>query len=177
MNRIINYIIIVIFIILSNLSAQKVTPRQYFFTVKKIFPDTEEIGVFIQSSELPEVKDKIALAAAQAQIKVKIYSVSDFKSIGKGLKKLPQSGTIVVYPSPILLDKSSKLFVLKKCKEKAVAVISESKEYSDAGALLGIFPQVGAKTKIILNLKHSQDLLAKFTPDYVKQVGISEVIH
>lgn len=158
------------------INAQNVTPRQYFFIVKKIFPDTKEISVIIDEKQLDNFKDDIAKAASQAQVIVKIYPISDFKSIGKSVKKINKSGILVVIPCPVLTNKSSKLFILSKCKAKDVAVISESKDYSDSGALLGIFPQDGAKTKVVLNLKHSQDLLTKFTPDYAKQVGISEVL-
>ncbi len=176
MTRTLNFIIILLIFVVSSIYAKDVTARQYFFTVKKIFPDTKNINVFIQSSELEKVKDKIAQAAAQAQIKVKVFPVSDFKSIGASLRKLENSSTLVVYPSTILVDKSSRLFILKKCKEKEIAVISSSKDYSDFGALLGILPQSGQKTKIVLNLKHSEFLSSTFTPDYTKKVGISEII-
>ena len=168
--------IIIILLMSVCLNAQNVTPRQYFFIVKKVFPDIKEINVIVDENDLANVKDDIAKAAGQAQVKAKIYPVSDFKSIGKTVKKVEKSSTLVVIPSPILTDKSSKLFILSKCKEKDIAVVSESKEYSESGALLGIFPQEGARTKIVLNLKHSQELLAKFTPDYAKEVGISEII-
>ena len=176
MTRFIITFLITLILLSIGINAQNVTPRQYFFIVKKIFPDTKEISVILDEKDLPNFKDDIAKAAGQAQVKAKIYPVSDFKSIGKSVNKVEKSGTLVVVPSPVLADKSSKLFILSKCKEKDIAVISESKDYSDSGALLGVFPQDGAKTKVVLNLKHSQDLLAKFTPDYAKQVGISEVI-
>jgi len=156
--------------------AQKISPRQYFFTVKKIFPETENIDLFIEESQLDELKNEIAKAAAQAQVKVKIYPVNDTKSIGQSVKKLDNSSTLVVLPSPVINNNSSKMFILSKCKEKGISVVTESKDYSDSGALLGIFPQDGAKTKIVLNLKHSQELLAKFTPEYAQQIGISEII-
>jgi len=176
MTRFIITFLITLILLSIGINAQNVTPRQYFFIVKKIFPDTKEISVILDEKDLPNFKDDIAKAAGQAQVKAKIYPVSDFKSIGKSVNKVEKSGTLVVVPSPVLSDKSSKLFILSKCKEKDVVVVSESKDYSDSGALLGVFPQDGAKTKVVLNLKHSQDLLAKFTPDYAKQVGISEVI-
>ena len=176
MSRFIITFLIAIIVLSIGINAQNITPRQYFFIIKQIFPDTKEISVILDEEDLPSFEDDIAKAAGQAQVKAIIYPVSDFKSIGKSIKKVEKSGTLVVVPSPILSDKSSKLFILSKCKEKNIAVISESKEYSESGALLGVFPQDGAKTKVVLNLKHSQDLLAKFTPDYAKQVGISEVI-
>lgn len=169
-------LIAVFYLLNTGLNAQNVTPRQYFFIVKKIFPETQNIDVIVDESKLDGLKSDIAKAAAQAKVQVKLYPVSDTKSIGKSVKKLDKSSTLVVLPSDVTNDKSSKMFILSKCKEKDISVVTESKDYSDSGALLGIFPQDGAKTKIVLNLKHSKDLLAKFTPDYAKQVGISEVI-
>jgi len=176
MSKIFLTFITVIFLFNSLLNAQNVTPRQYFFTIKKIFPETQNIDLLIEESQLDDLKNDIAKAAAQAQLKVKIYPVNDTKSIGKSVKKLKNSGTLVVLPSPVINNNSSKMFILSKCKEKDISIVTESKEYSDSGALLGLFPQEGAKTKIVLNLKHSQELLARFTPDYAKQIGISEVI-
>lgn len=158
------------------LNAQNVTPRQYFFTVKKIFPHVKYIDVILEQSQVEKYQKNIAKAAAQTQIKAKIYPVYDFKSIGKSIKKIEKSSILIVIPSAVLNKKSSKLFILSRCKEKDIMVVTESKDYSDSGALLGIFTRAGAKTKIVLNLKHNQELLAKFTPEYAKQTGISEVI-
>ncbi len=176
MTRRISFCCILLIFVVSNILAKDISSRQYFFTVKKIFPGTNNVNVFIQSSELEGMRDEIAFAATQAQLKVKIYSISDFKTIGASLRDLEKSSTLVIYPSAILTEKSSRLFILKKCKEKEIAVISSSQEYSDSGALLGILAKQGQKTKLVLNLKHSEFLSSVFTPDYAKQVGISEVI-
>lgn len=151
------------------------TPLQMFFTIKKIFPSTAEISVFLSREQLESDQNKIARAAKQSQLKAVLYPIENAADIGKNLKKLEENSFLVLFDSDIIKQKSSKLYILSKCKEKNIFLVTSSRDYADSGALLNILPE-GKRTTVVLNLRHYQDLSPKFTSNYIQETGISQVI-
>ncbi len=155
----------------SNPSSPKI-----FYVIKSLFPETQKVYVLIDQNSLPGEKENIARAAAQNKFKVTIFPVDLAADISKALREIPENSVVVVYNSEIFSNKSSKLFILKKSKEKKLALVACTEDYSRSGALVGIIPQASGKTKIVVNLKHSPAYQSKFTSDLVQQTGIAEVI-
>ncbi len=172
------YLISVIFLLIlsQSASAKNITWLQYFFAVKKIFPETKEIAVFLPQSEQSSQKEAMAKAAAKIGVKIKLYLVDDARSIGNNLKLVPENSVLIIYDSPVLMDKSSRVYILSRCKEKNISVVTASKEYSDSGALVGLLRGDDGRLKIVINLKFSPDLAAKFTPEFNQQAGVSKVL-
>ncbi len=121
-------------------------------------------------------KMRVERAATQTGLKAKIYAVNNYKSIGEALRTIPDNTILVLYNSPAIADINSRLYILSKCSKKNIFVVTSSKDYSDSGAMLGILSGEGNKMKIVLNLKHSGEFGARFTPDLIKKLGIQEVI-
>ncbi len=158
------------------LSAKEVTFLQYLYTIKQIFPDLTECSVLIDKSMVDAQKSKLERASAQMKVKVVVYPVKNNKDIGKSMKEVRDNSVLILFSSSLFENKSTKLFVLSKSKEKKIALVTSSKEYVDAGALIGLLPNEKNKTDLVVNLKHSQYLAAKFTEDFVKTAGIKTVI-
>jgi len=157
-------------------SAQNPTPLQVFFAIKKIFPETKEISVFLSKKDFEKQKIKIGRAAAQSQLKAKLFPISNSADIGKSLKQFKESSTLVILNSEIFLQNKNKIYILSKCKEKKIKLVTSSKEYSNSGALIGILTGEDGKTHIVLNLKHRPDLQPVFTDTRIQQTGIAEII-
>ncbi len=159
-----------------NVFAGQPTFLQYFFSIKKVLPDTKIVGVFLPESEYSAQKNKIALASQRSGIKSKVFLINDMKSIGKSMQELSGIDILLVYNNPLMMKKASRMFILSKCKDKSIPIITSSEKYSKSGALLGLLKGDDGHSKIVLNLKHSPKLASVFTDDYVKKAGIAERI-
>ncbi len=157
---------------LGNVFAQQPTFLQYFFSIKKVLPETKKVGVFIPESEFSVQKNKIAQASQRAGIKTKVFLIQDLKSIGKNIQNLSDIDILLIYNTPILMKKTSRMFIISKCKDKHIPIITSSEEYSKFGALLGLIKGEDGHSKILLNLKLNPNLASVFTDDYVKKTGI-----
>lgn len=171
-----NKSILVLLLPLFLVSAKDATALQFMFTVKKIFPDAKNVSVFMPTSTIDKEKSQLTRASAQAGLKTTVFGVNNYKDIGEALRKIDDGSVLVMFTSASLMDKSSKMFILTKCKKKQIKLVTSSKEYSDSGALLGIIPSDDHKTELILNLKHSAQLADRFTPETIKELGITTVI-
>ncbi len=169
-------LVIFVFALVGNVFAGQPTFLQYFFSIKKVLPDTKTVGVFLPESEFSAQKNKIAQASQRAGIKTKLFLINDMKSIGKNMQKLSGIDILLVYNTPLMMKKASRMFILSKCKDKNIPIITSSEKYSKSGALLGLLKGENGRSKIVLNLKHSPKLASVFTDDYVKKAGISERI-
>ena len=149
---------------------------QFFYIVKKLFPDATEIAVFISHESLSEQKTMLDRAAAQNKVKATIYLIETSTDVGKRIRELRENSILVIFNSSVLLKKSTQLYILKNCKEKQISVFTSSREYSDLGALLGIIKGSDNTVDLVLNLKQNEYLKPKFTDVLIQQVGIAEVI-
>ncbi len=159
-----------------SIPAQEVSSFQYFFIIKQIFPETKEVAVFISKGLLEKQKDFINRACAQQNLTAKVYIVNDTGDIGRNLKKIGDGSILLLFPDELYHKKSNKLYILSKCKEKKISLITSQPEFSESGALVGIFKDKEKKADLVLNLKHSEHLNDKFTEEFVDQVGFSKVI-
>ncbi len=163
-------------LLLTQASFAKVTWLQYFYAIKKIFPDTKEIAIMLPKDQEASQKAALAKAAVSIGVKVKLYLVEDARSIGSNIKMIPDNSVLVVYDAPVLMEKSSRVYILSRCKEKNITVVTASQEYSDSGALIGLLRGDDGKLKIVVNLKFSPELAAKFTPEFIQKTGVSQVL-
>ena len=109
-------------------------------------------------------------------MKTKVFLISDARSIGKSIKELKDVDVLLVYNSPVLVNKKSRLFVLSKCKDRKIPIISSSEEYAASGAFIHLGKDENKKTKIVINLKQSTYLAARFTDESTKKMGIAKLI-
>ena len=87
----------------------------------------------------------------QNGLSAKLYVISNTIDVGKRLRELPSKSILVVYQSDVLSKKSTqRLFILTKCKEHQIAVITSSAEYSELGALIGLV-KTGPRFELVLN--------------------------
>ncbi len=155
--------------------AQNVSWTQYFFVARNIFPKAKEICVLMPKDEESSQEKALGRAAARFHFKVKLYLFTDALSIGKNLKMIPQKSILIVSDSPLTSDKSSMMYILSQSKEKGISVVSASQDYVDAGALVGLVKEEG-RLRVVINLKFSQQLAGKFTPEFNQKVGIIKVL-
>ncbi len=156
-------------------SFAKVSSMQLFYLVKQAFPEAQELNIFISKDNLAEEKDKISRATVQFGIKAIIYDINDASDIGNGTKKMDNNSVLVVYDDNIFENSKNKLYILSKCKEKQIAIVTSSMDYIQSGALLGYIEDANEKT-IILNLTHYDYLKDKFTSETIQTLGVKEVI-
>ncbi len=176
MKKIIIFLMLTVFMQAGNVFAAQPTFLQYFFSVKKVLPDTKTIGIFLPESEFADQKAKIAKASKLTGIKSKIFLIDDMKSIGQSIQSLSGLDLLLVYDSPLLMKKTSRMFILSKCKAKNIPIITASEKYSKSGAFLGLLKGEKGHTKMVLNLKLTPQLASLFTEDYLKKTGIKEQI-
>ncbi|MFQ5675914.1 MAG: hypothetical protein ACE5G1_08470 [bacterium] len=156
--------------------ARDITSLQLMFAAKQAFPDLKEISVLVSQRRFAVEKKNIARAASQTQLKAKVYVVQNALDIGSSLSKVSDGGVLIIFDSDVLSKKKSKLYILSKCKPRQVAIITSSREYAELGALLSIVTDENEKVKMVLNLKHNNQLKTRFTKAVIQKVGISEVI-
>ncbi|MBN2411536.1 hypothetical protein JXQ31_07570 [candidate division KSB1 bacterium] len=152
-----------------------VTTTQYFYLVKQAFPNASEINIFITKSELAREKEKIDRATVQFKLKALIYEIDNSADIGKATKSLNENSILVIYDDNIFANNKNKLYILSKCKEKKISLVTASLDYIESGALLGYVEKDGAKS-IILNLTFYDHLKTEFNVEKIQKLGITEVI-
>lgn len=157
------------------LYGKEITAMQLLYIIKKVFPEATEISVLVDKAAFETEKEKIIRPAAQLQLKVKMFPVENPLDIGTAIQSIGSNSVALILSSNIFLENSNKLYILSKCKEKQISIVSNSREYSQSGALLGLVDD-NEKTTIILNLKHSDFLKDRFTQTFIQEVGIQEVI-
>lgn len=165
-----------VLILLSSIPAfAKVSSMQLFYLVKQAFPEASEVNIFISKTNLADEKDKIARATVQFQLKALIYDIDNASDIGNGTKKLAENSILIVYDDEVFANKTNKLYILSKCKEKKISLVTSSMDYIQSGALLGYIEETSGK-KIILNITHYDHLKDMFTSDVLQKIGVAEVI-
>ena len=172
-------LIVLIFMMLvqgSTVIAADANPTQFFYIVKKLFPDVGEIAVFISPDALSAQKTMMDRAAAQNKIKAKIFIIETSTDVGKRIRELRENSVLVVFSSDILMKKSTQLYILKNCKEKQISVFTSSRDYSELGALMGVIKNESNTVELVLNLKNNEYLKPKFSDTFIQQAGIGEVI-
>lgn len=152
------------------------TPLQMFYSVKKVFPAVKQVNIFIETDQVAVSKEKIARAAAQNQLKAVIYPIATPADINKALKSVSNNGVVILFHSKLFEADNTRLFILKKCKEKHLRLVTSSADYTKSGALVGILPTPDHKMGIVVNLKHSPEYRGQFTDSFIQQAGIAEVI-
>ncbi len=165
-----------IFLVVQGLMGQGVTWQQYFYVVNKIFPDSKEINVLLPQEEESAQKHAIARAATLFKMKVKIFLASDARSIGSNFKLIPENSVVIIYNAPLVNEKNTMLYILTQAKEKKLALITANREYSDAGALVGLLRDETGHLRVYVNLKYSPGLAAKFTPEFNQKIGVAQVL-
>jgi len=158
------------------LYAKDASPSQFFYVIKKLMPDCKEISMFMSSETIDKKKVSINRAALQNKIKVKIFPIESAIELGKNIRLLKDGDVLIVYSSDVLLNKSSAVYVLKKCIEKNIAVITSSKLYSDLGAFLGLIRGEDSKLKVIVNFKQYAELQSSITQEKLQLAGVTQVI-
>lgn len=157
---------------LASSGAGKVPPLTFFFVVNKVFPELKEVSIFMTREALAENENKVNRAAATFNLKATIYLIESSTMIGQAIKQIPSNSLLVILSSGLLSQKSSILYILSKCKEKQILLITSSQEYSEAGALLGLVIDENQKTKLVVNLTHYENLRPKFSQELLQQQGI-----
>jgi ABC-type uncharacterized transport system substrate-binding protein len=157
-------------------SASDVSALQLLFTVKKVFPQADEVNVLVPSNFFSREEQSIKRASTQTGIQPVIFIIERNSDIGASIRKMGRNSVLIVYGEDLLSERNSKLYVLSKCREKRIALISSSKSYSDSGALLGVLQGADKKVGLVLNLKHNHHLAPHFTPELIAEIGFSQVI-
>ena len=155
--------------------ADDANATQYLTMAKQAFQDAKEVAIFISEEDLAKEKDIINRAALQNGLTAKLYVIANTIDVGKRLRELSPNSILVVYQSEVLSKKSTQLFVLKKCKESQIAVITSSSEYTELGALIGLV-KTGPRFELVLNLKQNDWAAARFPSDVIERLGIARVI-
>lgn len=159
----------------SNVMAKEASPMQFLYVVKQIFPDNPEIAVFISEDVLAKEENALKRAAAQTQLQPKIYIIGNSADIGKRMRELKPNTILIMFESELLIKKNTMLYVLSKCKENELLLVTSSKEYTELGALLGLLYDED-QLQVVLNLKHNTQLKPKFSQEFVQVVGIHQII-
>lgn len=155
--------------------AQDANASQFFYMVKKLFPEQKDVAIFISKEALASRRKLMDRAAAQNGISAKIYLIESALDVGKRIRDLPDESVLVIFGSDVLLKKKTQLYILKNCKTKKISVFTSSRDYTELGALFGIIKNESS-FDLVLNLKHNEFLKPKFTDAFIQQAGISEVI-
>ena len=176
MSRFLTLILLVVLMSGFLYAGDEATPLQVLYCSTKIFPNAKQFAIFVESNQLDDYTTKIARATVQTKCKAQIFPIKNATDIGKYIKSLENGTHLIIFNSPVFEQSSSKLYILSKCKEKQIAVISTSEDYSNSGAVVGIYRGADGKLQTIVNLKHSKYLEAQFTDDFVAQAGITAVM-
>ncbi len=170
------FIAIVILMAVHLLARMNPTYLQILYSVKKVFPETKEVHLLIAQDALTSDQSQIERASAQNQIKTIIHPIRSLVDINKAIQEISEKQMLILPSSRIFQANATRLYILKKVKEKGIILVTTSAQYSNSGALLGVLPMENHKTKIVINLKHNPQLKAHFNRDFVEQSGIAEVI-
>ncbi len=170
--------LILLFTFLSGqLWAKNATAAQFLYMVSKVLPEKKNVSIFLPAELLSREKPKIERAAATFGLKVKLFLIETARSLGEGFKQLKNDEVLIVYESDVTSVKSSRLFILKKCKERNIPVVTPMEEYSKAGAFLGIIVNEKFKMKdLLVNVQNYAEYAPKFTEEFNVAIGVTQVI-
>ena len=166
---------LLILLAISALNGGSVNALHYFYLVHQVFPEVTDLYIMIDKDRLASEMSKIQSGSAQYSIKTSVYDAENQVDIGKAIRDMKENSYVVIYDDQIFLEKKNMMYILSKCTERQISIITSSREYIEAGALLGYIDDGGSK-KIVLNLKHYEHLKEKFTVEFIQKVGIHEVI-
>lgn len=157
--------------------ARNATAAQYLYMVNKILPEKQNVAVFMSKDMVEKEKIKLERAAATFKLKVTIYIIESPRNIGESIKSIDENTALVVYETPVLEDKSSKMFIISKCKEKNIPIVTPSAEYVKAGAFVGIIVDEKFKmSQLMVNLQNYSQFESKFTEEFSLALGVTEII-
>ncbi|RMH64986.1 MAG: hypothetical protein D6677_03490 [Calditrichaeota bacterium] len=166
-----------LFVLVGSLSAKNATAAQFLYMINKILPEKKNVTIFMSPDVLDKEKPKLERAAATFGMKVKIFLVENARSLGEGFKQVGDDNVLVVYENSVTSQKSSKLFILKKCKERNIPVVTPMASYSESGAFLGIIVDEKFKMKdLLVNVQNYAEYAPKFTEEFNMAVGVTQVI-
>lgn len=158
------------------LFANGVTPLQIFYVVKQAFPEQEKVEVLISKEMFAEMEGSINRAAAHNHLKLQVFVVESPIGISDALSGLKPNSVLVLFESALMLNNTTKLYILSKCKEKQIAIVTSSKAYSDSGALIALIQDQTDKPTLVLNLKQNEHLKNRFTQELIEKIGFQDVI-
>lgn len=177
MRALLLFITVTLFCSVSQLLAKNATAAQYLYMVNKIVPEKKNVAIFMSKEMVETEKVKLERAASTFDLSVTVYIIESPRNIGESLKKIDDSSALVVYETEILQEKSSKMFIISKCKEKNIPVITPSEEYVKAGALVGIIVDEKFKmSQLLINLQNYSQFAPKFTEEFTLALGVTELI-
>ncbi len=176
MKKLTSLFILLIMFISANICAGSVTPLQYFYMVKKVFPEKKTVSVFLPASIENEEKPRIAKAAVKMGVKVVLHLVTDVQSVKENLALVDPGSVVVVYASPELESAIIAQLIVSHCTNNKIPLVSSSKKYSDQGALIALLPGEDNKIQLTINLKESMYMADRFNEQFLQQIGAAEVI-
>jgi len=177
MNTIRLFVVILLYAFSGQLFARNATASQYLYMISKVIPEKKNVSIFMSKDLVDKEKPKLERAAVTFGLTVKIYLIDNARTIGSSLKKIESDNALVVYGSPVLDEKTSKMFILSKCKEKGIPVVSSNEEYAKAGAFIGIIVNEKFKmSQLLINLQNHADQSSKFTEEFNLSLGITQVL-
>jgi len=153
-----------------------VTYLQFFYTIKNVFPDVKEVAIFLPQDLQEQEQSKIASASVKMGVTAKLYLITDVQSIGNNTKLLNQKSVVLIYNAPILAEKSNRDFIIKKCAEMQIPVVTSSQDFVQAGALIGLLPDENNKLKLIVNVQQYPQIASLFSAEFSQKVGVAEII-
>ena len=156
--------------------SKEASPMQFLYMVKQIFPENSEIAVFMSKETVSTNEKSLQRAAAQTQTQPKLYVIENSSDIGKRLRELKKNTILILFESELMMKKNSMMYILSKCKENEILLVTSSQEYSDLGALLGLIYNKDNQLQVVINLKHNLQLKPKFSEEFIQVAGISKVI-
>jgi len=146
------------FLAFSQVSAEKTMEL-----VKKCFPSASKIGVFIDAKKMSS-KGKLTAACSGHGMTSIIVPLKAFNNVGPGFNQLIKNFKVkVIYVPNFQMSKSKKFrgYLSKKCGLKKVALIANSREFVQGGALMCIEEQ-GGELVAVINSKTAS--IIGFTP-------------
>ena len=160
-----------------NVAAKNATAAQFLYMINKILPEKKNVTIFMAKDILEKEKPKLERAAATFGMKVKIFLIENARSLGEGFKQVSDNDVLVVYENSVTTQKNSRLFILKKCKERNIPVVTPMASYSQSGAFLGIIVDDKFKMKdLLVNVQNYAQYAPKFTEEFNVANGITQVI-
>jgi ABC-type uncharacterized transport system substrate-binding protein len=171
------FVFLFVFGIFGQAIARNATAAQYLYMVNQIIPEKKNVAVFMSKELVETEKMKLERAATTFKLKVTVYIIESPRNIGESLKMIDENTALVVYETPVLQEKSSKMFIISKCKEKNIPIVTPSEEYVKSGAFIGIVVNEKLKvSQLLVNLQNYSQFAPKFTEEFTLALGVTEII-
>jgi hypothetical protein len=177
MRNIVNVILMATLLLTTSHGFSKdITPLQLLFVAKKVFAEKQKAYVMIDKKGFREFEEGLKRASVQMQVELQIYLIGGKADVGNAFKEIEDNSLLIIFDSAFLTESSTKLYVLSKCKDNRISIVTSSKHYGDSGALLTLFNDELGNTKIQLNLQKNEDHKDRFTKELIENSGINEVL-